>query len=176
MFPDCPGLGSVGMNFGFSYYNDHHFHLGYHIFAAAVASKYDHVWAKKYFQKVLLFIRDIANPSTDDPYFTTYRHTDWYLGFAWASGIVVYGGQPYLNGRNWESSSEAVAAYESVALYGDVMSNVFDSKNLLSHESEVENKKHQQVALRVKAIGRVLTVSFFVLHCHFGVDYINLYC
>jgi endoglucanase Acf2 len=44
-----------------------------------------------------------------------------YLGFSWASGIVTIGGKPYPNGRNQESASEAIAAYEAVALYGDAM-------------------------------------------------------
>jgi len=34
-FPDCPALGDQGNNFGFSFFNDHHFHLGYHLYAAA---------------------------------------------------------------------------------------------------------------------------------------------
>jgi endoglucanase Acf2 len=44
-----------------------------------------------------------------------------YLGFSWASGVVTLSGKPYPNGRNQESASEAIAAYEAVALYGDVM-------------------------------------------------------
>lgn len=48
---------------------------------------------------------------------STYR----YLGFSWASGIVTIQGKPYPNGRNQESASEAIAAYEAVALYGESM-------------------------------------------------------
>jgi endo-1,3(4)-beta-glucanase len=92
-FPDCPALFDQGQNFGFSFYNDHHFHLGYHIYAAAVISKLDRMWAKQYFENVLLFIRDIANPSPEDPYFPTWRHKDWYLGFSWASGVVTNRGE-----------------------------------------------------------------------------------
>jgi len=44
------------------------------------------------------------------------------LGFSWASGIVTtIQGKPYPNGRNQESASEAIAAYEAVALYGQAM-------------------------------------------------------
>ena len=38
-YPDCPALGSWGLNFGNGWYNDHHFHYGYfvHGMAALVA-------------------------------------------------------------------------------------------------------------------------------------------
>ena len=42
-FPDCPAITDAGLNFGAGFYNDHHFHFGYHIFAAAVVAKFDHV-------------------------------------------------------------------------------------------------------------------------------------
>lgn len=29
--PSCPALADAGMNFGNAYYNDHHFHYGYHV-------------------------------------------------------------------------------------------------------------------------------------------------
>ena len=74
-------------------------------------------WGRQFFDRVLLLVRNIANPSLDDQSFTRWRHKDWYQGHSWASGIA---GQ-YLNGRNQESSSEAIAAYESVMLFGQVM-------------------------------------------------------
>lgn len=49
---------------------------------------------------------------------------DWFLGSSWALGIPTLGGVPYTNGRNQESSSEAVNAYDAVALYGHVMAQV----------------------------------------------------
>lgn len=98
-----------------------HFHYGYHIYAAAVVAHFDPEWGRTHFEEVLLLIRDIANPSVKDNFFPTFRHKDWYLGNSWANGIPVIGGQPYLNGRNQESSSEAIAAYEGVALFGSAM-------------------------------------------------------
>lgn len=76
-YPDCPALYDPGQNFGNAYYNDHHFHYGYHIYAAAVVAKFDHAWAREFFERVLLLVRDIANPSHDDPFFPTWRHKDW---------------------------------------------------------------------------------------------------
>ena len=120
-FPDCPAITDPGQNFGAGYYNDHHYHFGYHIYAAAVVAKFDPFWGRKYYQHVMMLVRDISNPSDDDKYFPTWRHKDWYLGWSWASGIVTIGGKPYPNGRNQESVSEAISAYEAVALYGEVM-------------------------------------------------------
>ena len=83
-----------------------------------MVSHFDHDWGKKFFERVLLLIRNIANPSEDDPHFPMWRHKDWYQGHSWASGIAR---PPYTNGKNQESSSEAIAAYEAIALYGKVM-------------------------------------------------------
>ena len=71
-------------------------------------------------------MRDIVNPSRLDPHFTTFRNKDWFLGSSWASGVVTNAqGQPYPNGRNEESSAEAVAAYEAVALLGQAGMTAF---------------------------------------------------
>jgi endoglucanase Acf2 len=83
-----------------------------------VASAYDHAWGRKWHQHVLTLIRDIANPSDKDEFFPKWRHKDWYLGASWASGIVLFEGKPYPNGRNQESSSEVRSVY---AMCCDVM-------------------------------------------------------
>lgn len=69
--------------------------------------------------RVLLMVRDIANPSPSDPYFPLWRHKDWYLGSSWASGIVKRSWGPDPHGRNQESISEAVNAYDALQLYGE---------------------------------------------------------
>ena len=84
-------------------------------------AKYDADWGRRYFEPVLTLIRDVANPSSKDKYFPMFRNKDWFLGSSWASGIGLINGSPYPNGRNQESSSEAIAAYEAMALYGDTM-------------------------------------------------------
>jgi len=144
-FPNCPALSDAGLNFGNGFYNDHHFHYGYHIFAAAVVAHFDGDWGKKHYENVLLLIRDIANPSELDTSFPTFRHKDWFIGSSWASGIVI---PCLLNGRNQESSSEAIAAYESIGLYGDVMARVWaDDRKVDKFQS----------AIHVREIGRLLT-------------------
>lgn len=129
------------------FYNDQHFHYGYHIHGAAVVSHFDPAWGRKHFEQVLFLVRNIANPSKDDKTFPLYRHKDWYQGSSWASGVPL---PPYLNGKNQESSSEAIAAYESVALFGQVMSQVWES----SH-----NEDKAAIARDVEIVGQVLAAT-----------------
>lgn len=117
-FPDCPALSDAGMNFGNGFYNDHHFHYGYFLNAFAAVSKFYPDFAAKYKEHMLLFARDIANPSSDDGFFPRYRHKDWYFLGSWAGGVPLAGGKTYYNGRNQESTSEAVNAYYALALFG----------------------------------------------------------
>ena len=62
------------------FYNDHHFHYGYHIYAAAVVAQYDAEWGRKHFEGVKLLIRDFANPSLEDNHFPLFRQKDFYEG------------------------------------------------------------------------------------------------
>lgn len=148
-FPDCPALTDVNLDFGNGFYMDHHFHYGYHIYAAAVVAKYDPEWGREFFDRVLLYVRDIANPSPADESFPIFRHKDWYLGSSWASGLISAGIPTPSHGRNQESSSEAIAAYEAIALFGDVMMDAFDEGG---DSSQKENAKH------VRDVGRLLTL------------------
>lgn len=138
--------------FASSSVKDHHFHYGYHIYAASVVAEYDRAWGRKWFEHVLLMIRDVANPSSTDHYFPLFRQKDWYLGNSWASGIALVGTRPYSNGRNQESSSEAIAAYEGIAMYGSVMMKAFGNGK---SDSESDNK-NAFTACRVFNIGRML--------------------
>lgn len=72
----------------------------------------------------MLYIRDIANPSTDDNFFPVFRQKDWYLGNSWAAGLMSMELSPH--GREQESSSEAIAAFEGIALYGNAMVSGFE--------------------------------------------------
>ncbi|MDB5180460.1 MAG: uncharacterized protein JWO54_218, partial [Candidatus Saccharibacteria bacterium] len=48
-----------------------------------------------------------------DPYFTQLRHYDWYEGHSWAAGLQSNG-----DGRNQESTSEAMHAWYGINLWG----------------------------------------------------------
>lgn len=122
------GLADKESDFGNGWYNDHHFHYGYFIYAAAVAARSDPVWARRWGSRVMMLVRDIAGNLPDekstadaarapqpaaDPLFPVARHKDWYDGHSWASGLAAQA-----NGKGQESSSEACNAYYAVALYG----------------------------------------------------------
>lgn len=99
--------GDSGQDFGNSYYNDHHFHYGYFIHAAAVIGYLDPAWAQANKGYVNALIRDVANPSTLDTFFPIFRSFDWYHGHSWAKGLFETG-----DGKDEESSSEdAMFAY-----------------------------------------------------------------
>ena len=110
------GAGDSGADYGNGWYNDHHFHYGYFLFAAGAVAKGDAAFAAKYKEQILALIRDIANPSATDQYFTQYRMFDWFDGHSWASGLF-----PFQDGRNQESSSEAFNAWAGISLYGDAV-------------------------------------------------------
>ena len=110
------GAGNPANDYGNGWYNDHHFHYGYFIFAAGAVAKGDPAWAAKYKEGTLNLIRDIANPSAADPYFTQYRMFDWFDGHGWAAGLF-----PFQDGRDQESSSESFNAWVGVAMYGDAI-------------------------------------------------------
>lgn len=153
IFPDCPALASVNENFGNGWYNDHHFHYGYHIYAAAILAKHRPDWAKKYHERILLYIRDIANPSPDDKHFPMFRQKDWYLGNSWAGGLLSMELSPH--GREQESSSEAIAAFEGIALYGKVMMGVFaGDKEKVDSARLVRNVGELLTAMEVSAANR----------------------
>ena len=107
------GITDPGAAFGQGYYNDHHFHYGYHVYAAAVLAKDDPAWAETWGDAVRHLIRDYAEPSGLDPDYTAVRHKDWFLGHSWANGLFSF-----VDSKNQESTSEAVNAYYAVYLWG----------------------------------------------------------
>ncbi len=112
------GAADQGADFGQGWYNDHHFHYGYWIYAAAVIARFDSAWATSNKTAVESLVRDICNPSPTDTYFPRFRFKDWYDGHSWASGIFEFA-----DGRNQESTSEAINAWYGVYLWGLATSN-----------------------------------------------------
>ncbi len=93
--------------------NDHHFHYGYFIRAAAEVARVDLEWTGKWGPMVELLIRDIASSDPNDPMFPRFRCFDPYAGHSWASGDADYG-----DGNNQESASEAMNAWNGIMLWG----------------------------------------------------------
>jgi endoglucanase Acf2 len=95
--------------------NDHHFHYGYFIAAAATLAKFDPTWAgdSQYGGMVDLLIRDANNYDRGDSRFPYLRDFDIYAGHDWASGHGSFG-----SGNNQESSSEGMNFANALIQWG----------------------------------------------------------
>jgi endoglucanase Acf2 len=100
--------------------NDHHFHYGYWINAAAQIGLRDPQWASQnqWGGMVNLLVSDIANTTRGANNFPFIRNFDPYEGHSWASGDANFP-----DGNNQESSSEAVNAWAGLILWGEVTGN-----------------------------------------------------
>jgi endoglucanase Acf2 len=98
--------------------NDHHFHYGYFIKAAAEVARQEPAWGaeSQFGSLVKLLMRDIASPDRNDPLFPFLRCFDPYAGHSWASGHARFG-----DGNNNESSSEAMNAWCGFILFGEAI-------------------------------------------------------
>lgn len=94
--------------------NDHHFHYGYLINAAATIAQLDPEWAKQsnWGAMVNELIKDAANDDRNDLTYGFLRNFDPYAGHSWASGTG--------DGQNQESASEALEFASAVARWGAV--------------------------------------------------------
>ena len=93
--------------------NDHHFHYGYFLMAAATIARYDQTWADQFAPMVDLMIRDAANWDRSDARFPILRNFDPYAGYSYASGH-----QAFFAGNNQESSSESMNFATACVLWG----------------------------------------------------------
>jgi endoglucanase Acf2 len=100
--------------------NDHHFHYGYFIAAAATLAKYDPAWAStsQYGGMVDVLIRDANNYDRNDRRFPFLRDFDVYAGHDWASGHANF-----FAGNNQESSSEGMNFDAAVIEFGQATGN-----------------------------------------------------
>ncbi|KAH7101493.1 glycosyl hydrolase family 81-domain-containing protein [Auriculariales sp. MPI-PUGE-AT-0066] len=118
------GASNVHVDFGNGFMNDHLFHYGYILAAASTVARFRSDWldetnglaSNREFLE--WFVRDIANPSKEDPYFPIARHRDFFAGHSWASGIANGAGD-----RDQESLSEAINGAYGVLLYATVTRN-----------------------------------------------------
>lgn len=95
--------------------NDHHFHYGYYVLAAAIVAQHDPAWASdaRYGGMVKLLVKEAANYDRADTRFPFLRHFDPYAGNAWANGHAGFA-----HGNNHESSSEAMMFNTAAVLFG----------------------------------------------------------
>lgn len=108
--------GDAGADFGNTYYNDHHFHWGYHVLTAAIIAHLDGgAWLAANKPWVDALARDFANPSAEDGWFPVSRMFDWYHGHSFAHGLFESA-----DGRDQESSSEDTMASFALRMWGVV--------------------------------------------------------
>ncbi|KAJ7975705.1 Endo-1,3(4)-beta-glucanase [Quillaja saponaria] len=108
------GATDSGADFGFGIYNDHHYHLGYFLFGIAVLAKIDPAWGRKYKPQAYSLMADFMNLGRrSNSNYPRLRCFDLYKLHSWAGGLTEFA-----DGRNQESTSEAVNAYYSTALMG----------------------------------------------------------
>ncbi|MDQ0314756.1 glycosyl hydrolase [Amorphus orientalis] len=95
--------------------NDHHFHYGYFVQAAATIAAFDPAWAADdaWGGMVDLLIADVANSDAAQTMFPDLRSFDPYAGHNWASGHGAFA-----SGNNQESSSEALNFAWATARWG----------------------------------------------------------
>jgi endoglucanase Acf2 len=96
--------------------NDHHFHYGYWLAAAAHVALYDRDWLapSKWGGMVGKLVADIATGERGRADYPYLRNFDAYEGHSWASGTANL-----LAGNNQESSSEAINAWAALVLLGE---------------------------------------------------------
>jgi Predicted glycosyl hydrolase len=105
-------------DFGNGWYNDHHFHYGYILYASAILGRLNSTFVDEYgihIDSILYDVAHEANDSSDSSggaFFPFTRHKSWFDGHSFASGLF-----PFADGKSQESSSEAVNCYYGAYLW-----------------------------------------------------------
>ena len=98
--------------------NDHHFHWGYFIHAAAFMEEFEPGWSKQFGDMIGLLIRDAASPNRQDALFPYLRNFNPYGGHCWANGFATFP-----QGNDQESTSESMQFNSSLIHWGMVTGN-----------------------------------------------------
>jgi hypothetical protein len=105
------GYGSV-QNF-----NDHHFHYGYFLRAAAMIGRYDPAWLQAYMPMIGALRRDVATYDRADTSYPFLREFSPFYGHSWANGTADAGG------NDQESTSEAINFAVGLIELGELLGN-----------------------------------------------------
>ncbi|WP_373524520.1 glycosyl hydrolase [Aquiflexum sp.] len=98
--------------------NDHHFHWGYFIHAAAFLEQFEPGWAEGWGEMVNLLVRDAASPDRSDALFPFLRNFSPYAGHCWANGFASFP-----QGNDQESTSESMQFNSSLIHWGTITGN-----------------------------------------------------
>lgn len=113
--PDWRGVVGQTASFGSELFNDHHFHYGYFLYAAAILGADQPELVQQLTPMMTLLAADIASGS-DTGVTPQWRPFDVYASHSWASGTGEFA-----DGNNQESSSEAVNAWAGLQLWAQVV-------------------------------------------------------
>jgi endoglucanase Acf2 len=99
--------------------NDHHFHWGYFIHAAAFMEQFEPGWASQWGDMVNLLVRDAASPDRNDTLFPFLRNFSPFAGHSWANGFA----NANVLGNDQESTSESMQFCSSLIHWGAITGN-----------------------------------------------------
>jgi len=95
--------------------NDHHFHWGYFIHAAAFMEQFEPGWSAKWGDMINVLIRDAASIDRNDIQFPFLRNFSPYAGHSWANGFATFP-----QGNDQESTSESMQFASSLIHWGTI--------------------------------------------------------
>lgn len=98
--------------------NDHHFHWGYFIHAAAFMEQFEPGWADEWGDMINHLVRDAASPDRNDEKFPFLRNFSPYAGHCWANGFATFP-----QGNDQESTSESMQFNSSLIHWGTITGN-----------------------------------------------------
>ncbi len=98
--------------------NDHHFHWGYFIHAAAFVEQYNPGWTDQWGDMVNMLVRDAASNNRDDEMFPYLRNFSPFAGHCWANGFATFA-----QGNDQESTSESMQFNSSLIHWGSITGN-----------------------------------------------------
>ena len=93
--------------------NDHHFHWGYFIHAAAFLEQFQPGWVDQWGPMINLLVRDAASQNREDSQFPFLRNFSPYAGHSWANGFATFP-----QGNDQESTSESMQFNSSLIHWG----------------------------------------------------------
>ncbi len=98
--------------------NDHHFHWGYFIHAAAFMEQFEPGWANYWGPMINTLISDAASMDRNDDLFPFLRNFSPYAGHSWANGFASFP-----QGNDQESTSESMQFASSLIHWGAITEN-----------------------------------------------------
>lgn len=118
------GYGAVGS------LNDHHFHYGYFLRAAAAIGRVDPEWLKRYQPLIEELRNDVANFDRKNTRYPFLRNFNPFYGHSWADGRA--------HAQNQESTSEAINFAVGLVELGSLLSNTsLRDQGLYLYEQEI---------------------------------------